>query len=77
MLRPPSIYVAMADILSDRGVSTQKSQKVRVFLNGEFWYDAYMLERYDQTYFQEYYGIKDTATIIRSEEHTSELQSPS
>ncbi len=64
MLRPLSIYVAMADILSDRGVSTQKSLRVRVFLNGEFWYDAYMLERYDQTYFQEYYGIKDTATII-------------
>ena len=63
MLKPLSIYVAVSDILEDRNVATQKSQKVRVFLNGEFWYDAYMLERYDQTYFREHYNVESTATI--------------
>lgn len=63
MLKPLSIYVTASDILLDRDVATQKSKKVKVFLNGEFWYDTYMLERYDQEYFKEYYGVKDTAII--------------
>lgn len=79
MLRPSSIYVAASDILADRNVSTQKSKKVKVFLNGEFWYNAYMMERYDQTYFKEYYGIKDAAIItdrmnIQCEKYETRLE---
>ena len=63
MLKPSNIYVMASDILSDRDVATQMSKKVKVFLNGEFWYDTYMLERYDQQYFREHYGVKETAII--------------
>lgn len=63
MLEPLGIYVMTSDILSDRSVSTQKSKKVKVFLNGEFWYDTYMMERYDQEYFKEHYNVETTAII--------------
>lgn len=45
------------DLLSDRNLTIQKSIPVRVFLNGEYMYDAYMLERYDSTYFKQHYQI--------------------
>ena len=47
----------VGNLLSDRAVVTQKSIPVRVFLNGEFMYDAYMLERFDSTYFKQRYQI--------------------
>lgn len=53
-----------ADIISDRSVAVQRSKPVRVFLNGEYWYDSYMLERYDSQYFYDHYGV-DTALMVR------------
>lgn len=44
-----------SELLSDRFVSVQKSIPVRVYLNGEYIYDAYMLERYDSAYFRKYF----------------------
>ena len=32
-------------------------------MNGEFWYDIYMLERYDQEYFKEHYDVQDTVLV--------------
>lgn len=63
MFKKFSIDAMISDMLSDRQAATQKSKKVKVFLNGEFWYDTYMLERYDQDYFKKYYGVKDTVII--------------
>ena len=69
---------AMAyDFLKDRSLTLQKSIPVRVFLNGEFLYDSYMLERFDSHYFRQYYntterilaknGVMDEESLLRSE----------
>ena len=54
-----------ADIVLDRSVAVQRSKPIRVFLNGEYWYDCYMLERYDSQYFYEYYGV-DTVLMTKN-----------
>lgn len=54
-----------ADLSADRAVSAQRSIPVRVFLNGEFWYDSYMLERYDQQYFRQHYQA-DNRVLVKN-----------
>lgn len=56
MLKPSLPDAIVADLVSDRAAATQKSIPVRVFLNGEYWYDCYMLERYDTHYFRQNYN---------------------
>lgn len=69
---------AMAyDFLHDRSLALQRSVPVRVFLNGEFFYDSYMLERFDSNYFRQHYqvaerilvknGITDEDSLLRSD----------
>lgn len=53
----------MSDLVSDRSVAAQDSIPVRVFLNGEFWYDSYMLERYDTQYFRQHYQVEDRILV--------------
>lgn len=53
----------ISDLVSDRSVATQASIPVRVFLNGEFWYNTYMLERYDNHYFRQHYQVNDRELI--------------
>ena len=55
----------IADLVSDRSVSVQRSIPVRVFLNGEYWYDSYMLERYDAQYFRQHYQA-DNYVLIKN-----------
>ena len=47
----------------DRDVAYQASFPVRVYLNGEFWYDTYLQERYNETFFRETYGVKSAEFI--------------
>ena len=63
MLKDSDIDAMVYDFVSDRAVSTQKSEPVAVYLNGEFWYTTYMLERYDSQYYAQYYGAKDVAEV--------------
>ena len=55
----------MAQIVSDRQVAVQQSVPVRLFLNGEFWQDTYMLERYDQQYFRQHYHV-DNRILVKN-----------
>ena len=43
----------------DRDVAVQQSIPVTVYLNGEYWYDTYMQEKYNNTFFRQTYGIRD------------------
>lgn len=63
MLKQELVDAFVHDIVSDRSISCQRSRPVSVYLNGEFWYDSYMLERYDKQYFQEYYNVNDVILI--------------
>lgn len=63
MLKDCLIDAIVADLVSDRSAATQDSIPVRVYLNGEFWYNSYLLERYDSTYFQQHYQVSNHALI--------------
>lgn len=51
------------DLVGDRAVSAQKSIPVRVYLNGEYMYQTYMLERYDKQYFRQYFDVGDRILV--------------
>lgn len=44
-------------LAQNRYTDAPLSRKVEVFVNGEFWYDTYMYERYDERYYSEKYGL--------------------
>lgn len=47
------------ELFPERSVAVQKSIPVTVFLNGEFWYDTYLQEKYSDEYFEELYQLED------------------
>lgn len=52
-------------LAAGRDVAVLPVRPVRVFLNGEFWYDTYMLEKYCGTYFAETFGVsKDDVELV-------------
>ena len=53
----------LPELVADRQVSVQRSVPVRVYLNGEYWYDSFMLERYDNEYFRQYYQVSDRTLV--------------
>lgn len=53
----------VADLVQDRSVALQDHFPVRVYLNGEFWYDTYMMERFDKQYFKSHYGTDDILLV--------------
>ena len=63
MLKASDIDAMAHDFISDRAVSTQKCEPVDVYLNGEYWYTTYMMERYDSQYYEQYYGAKDVVEV--------------
>lgn len=53
-------------ILKGRDVAVLDSVPVSVFLNGEFWGQTFLFEKYDERYFREKYNIlKDNACFLR------------
>ena len=48
MLKSQLPDAIIGDLASDRAVALQGSIPVSLYLNGEHWYDCYMLERYDE-----------------------------
>ena len=54
-------------LVRDRNFGTQQSQRTAVFINGEFWYDANILEKYDALYFYEHFGVNPN-NIVSVEE---------
>ncbi|HBN57212.1 MAG TPA: hypothetical protein DD414_10595 [Lachnospiraceae bacterium] len=53
-----------ADLVEDRAIAVQRTQKVIVFLNGEYWYETYLREKYDKYYLQETYGVDANNVVI-------------
>lgn len=54
------------DLVSDRKVGLQKSVPVHLYLNGEKLYSWYMLERYDNQYFRQYYDVDNVILVKNS-----------
>ena len=53
-------------LVADRDVAVRNYVPVSVFLNGEFWYHANLMEKYDVDYFEQRYGISDDNLILFS-----------
>jgi len=51
-------------MVENRHIAIQRHEWVSVFINGEFWYDINLLEKYDSQYFQSYYGIQEDNLIV-------------
>lgn len=64
VLRNGFADVICQDIAQDRNVAIQRSVPVTVFLNGEYWYDTYLREKYSSLYFEDQYGIAKDDLII-------------
>ena len=63
-LRPYVSDALLQDMAGDRDVATQEHKAVSVFINGEFWYDTFLCEKYDPYYFFERYGIPSDDLIV-------------
>lgn len=46
-----------------RSLSTQKYEVCPVFMNGEYWYTAILMEKYDEQYFKQHFGIDETNVL--------------
>ena len=44
-------------LAAGRNVAVLQTRPARVFLNGEFWYDTYVQEKYNRTYFAQTFGV--------------------
>ena len=66
MLKSQLPDAIVGDLASDRAVALQGSIPVSLYLNGEHWYDSYMLERYDEQYFRQHYQVDDRVLVKNS-----------
>ena len=72
--------VALPELVKDRDVAVQSAMETVVFLNGEYWYDTYALEKYNKYYLEEKYQVGlDNVIIIKNqgvsegEDHSYEI----
>lgn len=53
-------------LVTDRAITAASSREVRVFLNGEFWYNTFMQEKFSEKLFSERYGLsKDNVQVLK------------
>lgn len=63
MLKDVPVDAMVYQLVADRDVGVQRSVPVRVYLNGEYWQDTYLLERYDKQYFKQHYNVSDRLRV--------------
>lgn len=51
-------------LVDDRNISTQSYSFCTVFIDGEYWGEYYLLERYDSSYFENYYHVENQNVSI-------------
>ena len=64
MLRYGDANALCQMLVYDRNIGTQRAVRASVFLNGEFWYHANIMEKYDKLFFQGHYGIDEDNLIV-------------
>lgn len=52
------------ELMEDRKVVYQKAKPVSLFLNGEFWYEGFLREKYSRDYFEDYCEIEGSNLIL-------------
>lgn len=64
MLREGFANAYFQNMMVGRDVSTQDMKPVVVFLNGEYWYHTYLLEKYNEEYFNQRYHVNEDEVIL-------------
>ena len=64
MLREGFANAYFPQIMDNRDVSIQDMNPVVVFLNGEYWYHTYLLEKYNEEYFSQRYHVDEDDVIL-------------
>lgn len=64
VLRDTIADVLCQCLMNDRGIPYQQYRRVSLFLNGEYWYDSFIREKYDDQYFSDHYGINEGNLIV-------------
>jgi len=64
--------IVFPNLLEDREVDIQHPKECTVFLNGEYWYDTYFLEKYNKYYLEEVYQINPENVIIIKNDRATE-----
>lgn len=52
------------ELMEGRNVPYQRNRMVSYYLNGEWWYDGYLREKYSKEYFSDYYGMDGDNLIV-------------
>lgn len=61
--------VIFPTLVKDRSISVQDALDIVVFLNGEYWYDSYALEKYNKYFLEETYGVsRDNVILLKNDE---------
>ena len=63
---------ALPALVKDRDVAVQDAVETIVFLNGEYWYDSYAVEKYNKYYLEETYGVSQDNVIIIKNQNVNE-----
>lgn len=67
-----AISIALQQLVKDRNAATQNYMETAVFLNGEFYGNHYLLEKYNQYYLEQAYGVNSENVIIIKDGEVSE-----
>lgn len=72
MIFPEKANVILQELIRDRNVATQSALESTLFLNGEFYYSGYLLEKYNKYYLQDHFGVNSENVMIVKGEEVSE-----
>lgn len=64
VLRESLEDVICQDLFANRDICTERGKAVTVYLNGEYWYDVYIRDKYSKLFFEDYYGINRDDLIV-------------
>ena len=69
VLRPSEVNAIFPLLVEDRDALGIRSVPVTIFLNGEYWYETWLGEKYSAYYFNSHFGIgMDNLITVKSEE---------
>lgn len=55
------------NLMEGRNVGLQAAEEYALFINGEYWYNAVLMEKYDETYFAEHYGVNENNILYEKD----------
>ena len=51
-------------LVENRSLGLQNIEKAALFINGEYWYDATLMEKFDEYYLEQHYGVESDNVLM-------------